>query len=79
MTERWHSCNSEPLAQQGSGFCWGDGAGWEEGWEGNLLLRGLGLIPFTPTPTSRLVGTVRLGVDLKSSPFQGGDEGMGHL
>ena len=32
-----------------------------------------------PAPPSRLVGIWRMDVDLKSNPFEGGDERIGHL
>lgn len=42
----------------------------------NLNPRRLGPVPFHP-PHLQACG--RLGVDLKSNPSEGGDEGMGHL
>lgn len=68
---------SEPHAQRGPGSCWGDGAvGAELGGEAASERTWTYSLPHTPT--SGLVGTGRLGVDLKSNPFLGGDEGMGH-
>lgn len=72
---RWQSRNSEPLAQQ-SFWLLGAGEGWEEALDRNLIPRGLGPVPSHP-PHLQACG--RLGVELKSNPSEGGDEGMGHL
>lgn len=66
---------SSELAQQRFWLCWGAGAGWEETKEGKKSFQeGLGWI-LPPLPARQVSGHS----EAELNPFEGVDEGMGHL